>query len=315
MLNKAESIYEELDEKVQLYKIIGEGKNAESISYDFYPKKEFVTNLCKENVRALSGVTAAGNSIKRKIEKNISEYEEYVKTKTKISDEDRKLAEVESKFICGDAIEGIKTLKDNSVTLLLTDPPYGKEYQSNRRWKTKPPDRIIGDTEVETIKMVGDLLDVMKSKLKADAHLLIFCNWKREPDIRQMIEDAGYKIRSVIVWVREENSTEDVESAFTPCYELILHATQGTPTVSPRKPDVFIIPQVPLNRRMHPTQKPIELLTELIEACTDKGDLVVDPFAGVASTLVAASRLGRDFIGWEIEKQYHADGMGRLLSF
>ncbi|VUT27091.1 MAG: Modification methylase MjaV [Candidatus Methanolliviera sp. GoM_asphalt] len=65
--------------------------------------------------------------------------------------------------------------------------------------------------------------------------------------------------------------------------------------------------------RMHPTQKPIELLTELIEACTDKDDLVVDPFAGVASTLVAASRLGRDFIGWEIEKQYHADGMGRLL--
>jgi site-specific DNA-methyltransferase (adenine-specific) len=66
---------------------------------------------------------------------------------------------------------------------------------------------------------------------------------------------------------------------------------------------------------MHPTQKPIELLTELIEACTDKGDLVVDPFAGVASTLVAASRLGRDFIGWEIEKQYHGDGMERLLSF
>ena len=195
-------------------------------------------------MRTSPGVTATGNEIKRKIEKNVSEYNEFVKTRTKISEEDRKLAETEFKFVCGDGIEGIKTLEDKFVTLLLTDPPYGKKYQSNRRWKTKPPDRIIGDTEVQSVGMVSDLLDAIKPKLKADAHLLIFCNWKQERYIQQIIEDAGYKIRSVIVWVREENSTEDVESTFILCYEHILHATQGTPTVSPRKSDVFIIPQV-----------------------------------------------------------------------
>jgi site-specific DNA-methyltransferase (adenine-specific) len=314
MLDKAESIYKELDEEVQLYKITGKGRGAESISYDFYPRKEFVEKLGKENVRTLSGVISVGNSIKRKIENNISEYDKFVKTKTKISDEDRKLSEIESKFICGDGIKGIKTLKDKSVTLLLTDPPYGKEYQSNRRWVTKPPDRIIGDTKAESFEMVGDLLDTIKPKLKADAHLLIFCDWRGARYIQQIIEDAGYKLRSFIVWVKEEHSAGDIKSAFAPRHEIILHATQGDPMVSPRKSDVFNVSRVPLINRIHPTQKPVELLMELIESCSNKDDLIVDPFAGVASTLLAAIKLKRNFKGWEVEKSYHLDGTNRLLA-
>ncbi|VUT27093.1 MAG: hypothetical protein MASP_01902 [Candidatus Methanolliviera sp. GoM_asphalt] len=65
MLGEAESTYEDLGKKVQLYKITGEGKNVESISFNFYPRKEFVEKLGKEYARTLSGVTAAGNAIKK----------------------------------------------------------------------------------------------------------------------------------------------------------------------------------------------------------------------------------------------------------
>lgn len=312
MIEKAKSIYEEFDEKVHLYNITGKGRSTETTAYDFYPKKEFADRLGRENVRTLSGVTAVGNAIKEMIERNISEYNEYMRTKTTISDEDRKLASIEAKFICGDGIEGIKTLEDKSVTLLLTDPPYGKEYQSNRRWKSTPPDKIIGDTDAESLELIRRLLSEIKPKLKDDAHLLIFCDWAHEPDIQQIIEESGYKLRSAIVWVKEEPSAGDVMRSFAPQYEHILYATQGNTRIQPRKPDVFNIPRVHPKDRIHPTQKPVELLTELIESCTGKGDLVVDPFAGVASTLVAAIRLDRDFRGWEVDKSYHSAGVDRL---
>jgi DNA modification methylase len=53
---------------------------------------------------------------------------------------------------------------------------------------------------------------------------------------------------------------------------------------------------------------------ELIESCSNKDDLIVDPFAGVASTLLAAIKLKRNFKGWEVEKSYHLDGTNRLLA-
>jgi site-specific DNA-methyltransferase (adenine-specific) len=62
----------------------------------------------------------------------------------------------------------------------------------------------------------------------------------------------------------------------------------------------------------HPTEKPIALLSELISATTVEGDLVADPFGGVASTLVAATRTGRGAWGCELDEGYHETGKRRL---
>jgi adenine-specific DNA-methyltransferase len=64
--------------------------------------------------------------------------------------------------------------------------------------------------------------------------------------------------------------------------------------------------------KLHPTQKPVPVLLPLIEAFSRRGGLVLDPFAGSGSTLVAARKLGRDYLGIELDDTYHATAMGRL---
>jgi site-specific DNA-methyltransferase (adenine-specific) len=62
----------------------------------------------------------------------------------------------------------------------------------------------------------------------------------------------------------------------------------------------------------HPTTKPLPLMRELVELFTDPGETICDPYAGSGSTGVAAGMLGRHFIGWEVDAEYHAIAMRRL---
>lgn len=78
------------------------------------------------------------------------------------------------------------------------------------------------------------------------------------------------------------------------------------------KPAEWSHPIVRGSERMHPTQKPSSLMRELVEDFTETGELIADPFAGVATTGVAALGLGRRFVGWELNKDHYANGMARL---
>ena len=88
---------------------------------------------------------------------------------------------------------------------------------------------------------------------------------------------------------------------------------KGNPTRPERPiPDVLDFPYT--GNRLHPTQKPIEALTPLIEAFTKPGDLVLDPFCGSGSTLAAAQRLRRDWIGIELDNGHYRTASKRLAS-
>jgi modification methylase len=82
-----------------------------------------------------------------------------------------------------------------------------------------------------------------------------------------------------------------------------LHAVKGNPTLRHRYPDV--LEGDVAQDSEHPTQKPADLLAKLIEATTDTGQVVVDPFAGSGSTVLEAQRLQRDFFAIELEEQWH----------
>jgi site-specific DNA-methyltransferase (adenine-specific) len=86
---------------------------------------------------------------------------------------------------------------------------------------------------------------------------------------------------------------------------------KGNPT-PPEKPisDTLDFPYT--GNRLHPTQKPIEALAPLIEAFTKPGALVLDPFCGSGSTLVAARNLGRDWIGIELDNGHYHSASKRL---
>jgi len=216
-------------------------------------------------------------------------------------------------WMCGDWRDHIDTLKDGSVSVLLTDPPYGMEYQSDYRLDRRQPRKhkeMENDSKEESAAELTAALVAMLPKMADNSHVLVFCGWVNEPDVRAAIALAGYTLRGSLVWVKNNTGMGDPKTTFAPQHERILHAVKGSPTLFVRTPDVLEADRV--NSDRHPTEKPVPLLHALIVTCSTKGELIVDPFGGVASTLVAAKKTERMFWGCEIDASYHGIGMKRL---
>ena len=198
----------------------------------------------------------------------------------------------------GDWREHMGKLADGSVSLLLTDPHYNAIEN--------------GATPGQTTHELGDVLTALYPKLAADAHLLVFCNWKSEPDTRAWIEAAGCVVRGVLIWVWDNHPSGNLVGAFTPKHERIVHAIKGDPMMAKPMGDVVVVVKDSSDR--HPAEKPVELLRKLIEATTVEGALVADPFGGVASTCVAAYETGKRYWGCEIDPDYYAEGAERVCN-
>jgi len=213
---------------------------------------------------------------------------------------------------CGDWHDFIADLDDGSVSLLLTDPPYGMGYQSDYKLDRRAERNyaaIAGDNDQMGANLL-EMLQAMIPKLSEDAHVLIFTSWKTEEGTRAAIAESGLLVRGSLVWVKNNTGMGDPTTTFAPQHERIIHAVKGSPTLFHRESDVLMADRVQTFR--HPTEKPLDLLERLIEATTVEGELVVDPFGGVASTLVAAKHKNRDYWGCEIEKGFHQIGAERL---
>lgn len=222
--------------------------------------------------------------------------------------------EEQERFLLSDWRDCLDKLQDESVALVLTDPPYGMDYQSDYRLdrdKDRKHETIENDeSTVNAVVEIIECLTALRPKLKEDAHVFCFCHWSNEADIRHAIDVAGYKIRGSLIWVKNNAGMGDTTTTFAPKHERIIHAVKGSPVLFSRSADVLLADRC--NSERHPTEKPVALLKQLIEVTSTKDELVVDPFAGVASTLVAAKELGRAFFGCEINEGYYNKGSERL---
>lgn len=214
----------------------------------------------------------------------------------------------------GDWRGHLDKLDDGSVTLLLTDPPYGMNYQSDYRLDRRierKHERIASD-DLDAPAEVTEMLQAFHGKLAGDAHVLLFCGWAGEPEMREAVTKAGYTLRGSLVWDKQATGMGDPTTTFAPAHERILHAVKGSPPLYQRAADLLRHSRCDSSR--HPTEKPVGLLRELIEATTVEGQVVADPFGGVASTPAAAKASGRRWFGCEIEEKYWQAGEERLLS-
>ena len=206
----------------------------------------------------------------------------------------------------GDWRDCIGSLEDESVNLLLTDPPYGLHYDNNRGYRNH--DQLQGDG-ADAAKELAEMLEAIRPKLAEDAHVLVFAHWSTEPDMRAAVAER-YELRGSLVWDKDEHGTGDLDGAFAPSHERILHAVKGNPSMAHRERDVIQAAKVKSD--LHPTVKPQPLLKTLIKATTVEGELVADPFGGVASTPRAALSLDRRGWGAEINEDYFAAGQQLL---
>jgi len=210
---------------------------------------------------------------------------------------------IELKF--GDCLNVMSSIPDNSVDMVLTDPPYGINYQSGRR-KTKAK-LIAGDLDVSFLdKLSEELYRVSKENT---AHY-IFCSHHNIDKFKQSFE-KHFKIKNILTWVKNNASMGDLSANFAPKTEFILFLQNGRRTINGKR-DSNVLEFRKTNNKLHPTQKPVDMLEFMIGKFSDTGDVVLDPFMGSGSTGVACVNTGRSFIGIEVDEDYFHVAKNRI---
>jgi len=210
-----------------------------------------------------------------------------------------------------DCLEGMKQMNNNSVDLIVTDPPYGISYKSN--YGSKKYKERIQKTEWDKDFDFSFYHPELWRVLKDDSDMFVFGRWDNYETMKKL---KGFT--QILIWDKCCGGLGNLRS-FIPTYELIFYFKKGNRKPNKRKPAVLRFHSQtswkngnPIKTYKHPTQKPIYLIRELILTCSNKNDLIMDSFMGSGTTAVACKQLGRDFIGFEISKEYCEIANNRL---
>lgn len=177
------------------------------------------------------------------------------------------------------------------VDTVVTDPPYGMEFRSN--YRLQKHDAIANDDDTQCLRWsVG---------LNAKHSKYIFCRWDNIPDLL-------IKPKSLVTWVKNNWSMGDLEHEHarqTECIAFYAGAAHSFPKGRPQ--DVVVAPRS--GNEHHPSEKPVALMCKVIEWTAGE---VFDPFMGSGSTGVACVKLGRPFIGIEIDPKHFETACRRI---
>lgn len=201
----------------------------------------------------------------------------------------------------GDCIDVMRSkIAAESVDCILTDPPYGISFQSNRS-KDGPVHRKIKNDNLPFIWFLPEAYRVMKE----GSSLVVFCRWDTQEQFRLGIECAGFEIKNQLVWNRMWHGMGDLTGNFAPAHDVAWFATKGKFHLPRSRPKTVLNFKRPSpSESFHPTQKPIDMMEHLIESLVPDKGIVLDPFFGSGSTIVAAKNLNVDCIGIELDSEY-----------
>ena len=202
----------------------------------------------------------------------------------------------------------MKDIQDQSVDCVVVDPPYrlnkstGSMTSSSKseKWQglIKAGDKragIMNDT------LFSEWLSLVYNTMKSQSHIYIFVNDKNLADLMNAMNKAGFRIHNVLVW-KKNNATPN--RWYMKNGEFIVFGRKGKAKPINNLGSKSIIEINNIRNKIHPTQKPIELLQMLITNSTDRGDVVFDCFMGSGSTGIACLNTNRQFIGMELDQEY-----------
>ena len=205
-----------------------------------------------------------------------------------------------TKLINGDCIEVLQRVSDASIDLTVTDPPYLVNYSS------RDGRRIANDNSCGWLRPA---FAQVARVLKPNHFCISFYGWNQADRFLHAWKSAGLYPVGHLVWAKSYSSSRRGFLRSThECAYLLAKGRPARPKV--RLNDV--LPWSYSGNQLHPTQKPLSAIEPLIAAFSEPGDIVLDPFAGSATTGVAAKRLGRSFLGIELDPKYHRIAARRL---
>lgn len=213
-------------------------------------------------------------------------------------------------LIQGNNLDVLQTLPDNSVDLVLTDPPYNIS-KPNRFASMNRQSIDFGEWDKDADILTW--LTLLDRIVKKNGSVVIFNAWRNVADIADVLDANGFETKDLIRWVKDNPMPRNRDRRYVADFEQAvwavkkrgkwtfnrLHDTYDRPLITSG-----LTPKSEKSFGNHPTQKPIAVMTELLMRHSNPGDVVLDPFMGSGSTGVASVLSGRDFIGIELDDTY-----------
>jgi len=235
-----------------------------------------------------------------------------------------------------DCVKGMKLVPDNTIDLVITDPPFAIEFKAKRSNYHRTQSRVLeGYNEIPKEKYYAFTVKWMKECfriLKESGSMYVFSGWNNLKDILNAIDNVGFVVVNHIIWkyqfgvVTERKYVtshyhclyvckNDEKRKFFPYtrFGKDERTSEGRSLHYEDKEDVWYIKrEYWTGDQKTPTKLPAELIKKILAYSSEKGDIVLDPFLGSGQVAFVSKLLGRQYVGFEIVKEYYEFARNRL---
>lgn len=216
-------------------------------------------------------------------------------------------------IINGDSFEKLKQIPEEYVDHIITDPPYNISKDNNFHTMKGRQGIDFGEWD-KGFDLTGWIGDAVKT-VKQGGNIIIFNAWRNLVEITEELEKHGCEVKNMCRWIKNNPMPRNRDRLYITDYEYFIWAVKKPKgknkwIFNRREDEPYVRPEyktglTPKSERFeHPTAKPVELLSQIVQRHTNEGDIILDPFSGVGSTGVASLKNNRNFIGIELDTNY-----------
>ena len=228
------------------------------------------------------------------------------------------LVNLSKAYIIKSCFDGIKEIPAGVFHLVEIDPPYAIKIMEQKKAEGESQYMISDYNEIlANVYMDGDPQGSWKGmrlllkecyRVMTD-HSWLLCWFGPEPWFEQMyqaIKEAGFETtRMCPLWVKPSGQTKQPETRLPNAYEMFFYAWKGRPAIArQRGTNTFVYSPVPSQSKVHPTERPLEMMKDIYETFAFPGSRVLIPCAGSGSGIIAAHQIGMTAIGFDLSKGY-----------
>lgn len=228
------------------------------------------------------------------------------------------LSNEKAQVLCGDSLKLLQEMPAQYFDALITDPPYAsggktlndKQAPSSKKYTSTKGRCTMPDFEGDSLdqrswtRWMADVFRLGRAACKPGAVICAFTDWRQLPALTDAMQWAGWSWRGIVIW--DKVNSRPQKGRFRQQCEFVVWGSNGalpTDRPVPIQPGMFhIMPPTQANR-WHQTEKPLELMRQLVGICVP-GGRVLDPFCGSGTTLCAAVLEGYEAVGMECARHY-----------
>ena len=225
----------------------------------------------------------------------------------------------------GDSIKIMSKFPNGEVNLILTDPPYNISRKNNfstmkNKYGKLAHRRGIDFGEWDKGFDLFEWITYTYNILDKNGSLFFFNAWKNVGEMAKFAEEIGFEAKDLFRWVKTNPMPRNRDRRYIVDFELAVWCVKKKAKwVFNRQSEKYEIPEFKSSivsgkeKTTHPTQKAVALMEFLVKIHSNNGNIVLDPFSGSGSTLVACEKTNRKWIGIELNKEYCEITKQRIL--